>query len=78
MERNLRNKEEPQTARIQKGHPKDSNLNKMKRQRNIQQVREHEKATGDQWRNNSRKNEGMEPKEKQHPVVNGTGDRSKV
>ena len=35
-------------------------------------------ATGDQWRNNSRKNEGMEPKEKQHPVVDGTGDRSKV
>ena len=28
-------------------------------------------ATGDQWRNNSRKNEGMEPKQKQHPVVNG-------
>ena len=26
-------------------------------------------ATGDQWRNNSRKNEGMEPKQKQHPVV---------
>ena len=35
-------------------------------------------ATGDQWRNNSRKNEGMEPKQKQHPVVNGTGDRSKI
>ena len=35
-------------------------------------------ATGDQWRNNSRKNKGMEPKQKQHPVVNGTGDRSKV
>ena len=34
--RNLHNKEEPQTARIQKGHPKYSNLNKMKRQRNIQ------------------------------------------
>ena len=34
-------------------------------------------ATGDQWRNNSRKNEGMEPKQKQHPVVDGTGDRSK-
>ena len=34
--------------------------------------------TGDQWRNNSRKNEGMEPKQKQHPVVDGTGDRSKV
>ena len=31
-------------------------------------------ATGDQWRNNSRKNEGMEPKQKQHPVVDGTGD----
>ena len=35
-------------------------------------------ATGDQWRNNSRKNEGMELKQKQHPVVDVTGDRSKV
>ena len=35
-------------------------------------------ATGDQWRNNSRKNEGMEPKQKQHPVVDGTGDRSEI
>ena len=35
-------------------------------------------ATGDQWRNNSRKNEGMEPKQKQHPVADETGDRSKV
>ena len=35
-------------------------------------------ATGDQWRNNSRKNEGMEPKQKQYLVVDGTGDRSKV
>ena len=35
-------------------------------------------VTGDQWRNNFRKNEGMEPKQKQHPVVDGTGDRSKV
>ena len=35
-------------------------------------------ATGDQWRNNSRKNEGIEPKQKQHPVVDVTGDRSKV
>ena len=35
-------------------------------------------ATGDQWRNNSRKNEGMQAKQKQHPVVDGTGDRSKV
>ena len=35
-------------------------------------------ATGDQWRNNFRKNEGMQPKKKQHPVVDVTGDRSKV
>ena len=35
-------------------------------------------ATGDQWRNNSRMNEGMEPKQKQYPVVDATGDRSKV
>ena len=34
-------------------------------------------ATGDQWRNNSRKNEETEPKQKQHPVMDGTGDRSK-
>ena len=35
-------------------------------------------ATGDQLRNNSRKNEEMEPKQKQYPVVDGTGDRSKI
>ena len=35
-------------------------------------------ATGDQWRNNSRKNEEMEPKQKQHPLVDMTGDESKV
>ena len=35
-------------------------------------------ATGDQWRNNSIKNEEMEPKQKQHPVVDVTGDGSKV
>ena len=35
-------------------------------------------VTGDQWRNNSRKNEGMEPKQKQYPVVDLTGDRSKI
>ena len=35
-------------------------------------------ATGDQWRNNTRKNEGIEPKQKQHPVVDVTGGRSKV
>ena len=35
-------------------------------------------TTGDQWRNNSRKNEGMEQKQKQYPVVDVTSDRSKV
>ena len=35
-------------------------------------------ATGEKWRNNSRKNEEMEPKEKQHPSVDVTGDRSKA
>ena len=35
-------------------------------------------ATGDQWRNISRENEEMEPKRKQHPAVDVTGDRSKV
>ena len=35
-------------------------------------------ATGDRWRNNSRKNEGIEPKQKQYPVVDVTGDRRKV
>ena len=35
-------------------------------------------ATGDQWRTNSRKNEDMEPQQKQHPVMDVTGDGSKV
>ena len=35
-------------------------------------------ATGDQWRNNSKKNEGTEPKQKQHPVVDMTGNGSKI
>ena len=35
-------------------------------------------ATGDQWRNNSKKNEEMEPKQKQYSVVDVTGDRNKV
>jgi len=35
-------------------------------------------ATGDQWRNNSRNNKEMEPKQKQHPIVDVTGDGSKV
>ena len=59
-------------------------MNRMKRQKD--RTLKHELprsvgaqyATGDEWRNNSRKNEGMEPKQQQHPVVDGTGDRSKV
>ena len=47
-ERNLHNKEEPQTARIQKGHPKHSNLNKMTRQRNTQQIKEYDKSPPNQ------------------------------
>ena len=35
-------------------------------------------ATGNQWRSNSRKNEGMEPKQQQHPVVDVTGDGNKI
>ena len=46
--RNLHNKEEPPTSRIQKSHPKHSNLNTMKRQRNIQQVKEHDKCPSNQ------------------------------
>ena len=46
--RNLLNKEEPQTARIQKGYRKHSNLNKMKRQRNTYQVKEHDKCPWNQ------------------------------
>ena len=42
--RNFHNKEEPQTARIRKGHPKHSYINKMKRHRNTQQVKEHDKC----------------------------------
>ena len=59
-------------------------MNSMKRQNNRIPKEELSRslgaqyATGDQCRNNSRKNEGMEPKQKQHPAVNGTDDRSKV
>ena len=59
-------------------------MNRMKRQNDRIQKEELPRllraqyATGDQCRNNSRKNEGMEPKQKQYPVVDVTGDRSKV
>ena len=59
-------------------------MNSMKRQKDRKLKEELPRsisaqyATGDQWRNNSRKNEGTEPKQKQHPVVSGTGDGSRV
>ena len=59
-------------------------MNSMKRQNDrilkeeLPRSRGAQYATGDQWRNNSGKNEGMEPKQKQYPVVDVTGDRSKV
>ena len=59
-------------------------MNSMKRQKDRTLKEEFPRslgaqyATRGQWRNNSRKNEGMEPKQKQHPIVDGTGDRSKV
>ena len=59
-------------------------LNSMKRQKDKTLTDELPRsvgaqyATGDQWRNNSRKNERMEPKQKQHLVVDVTADRSKV
>ena len=59
-------------------------MNSMKRQNNRILKEElprsvgAQHATGDQWRNNSRKNEGMEPKQKQYPAVGVTGDRSKI
>ena len=59
-------------------------MNSMKRQ-NDRIVKEElprlvgaQYATGDQWRNNSRNKEGMEPKQKQYPAVDVTGDSSKV
>ena len=56
-------------------------MNSMKRQKDRilkEELPRSVGTAGDQWRNNSRKNEGMEPKQKQHPVVNGTGDGSRV
>ena len=59
-------------------------MNRMKRQKDrtlkdaLPRLVGAQYATGDQWRNNSRKNEGIEPKQKQYPVVDVTGDRRKV
>ena len=62
----------------------ESPMNSMKRQKDrtlkdeLPRSLGAQYATGDQWRNNSRKNEGMEAKQKQHAVMNGTGDGSRV
>ena len=59
-------------------------MNSMKRQKDMTLKDELPRlvgakyATGEEWRNNSRKNEEMEPKQKQHPAVDVTGDGSKV
>ena len=59
-------------------------MNSMKRQKDrtlkdeLPRLLGAQYATGDQWRNNSRKNEEMEPKQKPHPAVDVTGDGSKV
>ena len=59
-------------------------MNSMKRQKDVTLKDELPRsvggqyATGDQWRNSSRKNEETEPKQKQHPVVNVAGDGNKV
>ena len=59
-------------------------MNSMKRQKDRTLKNEFpmsvgaQHATGDQWRNNSKKNEGMQPKQKQHPVVDVSGDINKV
>ena len=59
-------------------------MNSMKRQNNrilkeeLPRSVSAQYATGNQWGNNSRKNEGMEPRQKQYPAVDVTGDRSKI
>ena len=62
----------------------ENRMNSMKRQKDRTLKDELPRSvgaqytTGDQWRNNSRKNEEMEPKQKQHPAVDVTGDGSEV
>ena len=62
----------------------ENSMNSMKRQKDrtlkdeLPRSAGAQYATGDQWRNNSRKNEEMELKQQQHPVVDVTGDGNKV
>ena len=59
-------------------------MNSMKRQKDrtlkdeVPRLVGAQYATGEEWRNNSRKNEEMETKQKQHPVVDVSGDENKV
>ena len=63
------------------GKPLENPMNRMKRRKDrtlkdeLPNLVGAQYATGDQWRNNSRKNEKMEPKQKQHPVLDVTGDK---
>ena len=58
-------------------------MNSMKRQKDrtlkdeLPRLVDAQYGTGEEWRNNPRKNEEVEPKCKQHPLVDGTGDGSK-
>ena len=62
----------------------ENTMNSMKRQKDrtlkdeLPSLVGAQYATGNQWRNNSRKNEEAEPKRKEHPVLDVTGDGSKV
>ena len=66
------------------GKPLENPMNRMKRRKDrtlkdeLPNLVGAKYATGDQWRNNSRKNEKMEPEQKYHPVVDVTGDGNKV
>ena len=59
-------------------------MNSMKRQKDrtlkeeLSRLVGAQYATGEEWRNSTRKNEEMEPKQTQHPVIEVTGDESKV
>ena len=77
-------KAQPLLLTMDEGYLLENPMNSMKRQNDRIPKEELPRslgaqyATGHQWRNNSRKNEGMGPKQKQYPAVDVTGDRSKV
>ena len=77
-------KAQPLLLTLDEGYLLENPMNSMKRQNDRIPKEELPRslgaqyATGHQWRNNSRKNEGMGPKQKQYPVVDVTGDRSKI